>query len=420
MRNLGMKRVVVTGLGCITPVGNDVKSFWQSIIEGRHGFAKITKFDAGSMKVKIAAEVKNFDPGMYIDKNEIRKTDIFAQYAMAAAAQAIEDSGLDGQVEPGRLGVYIGSGIGGIATFILEHQKMIERGPTRVSPYFVPMMISNMASALVAIRYGATGPNLPVVSACATGTHAIGEAFRAVRHGYADAIIAGGTEAPINRIAIAGFTNCMALSTSEDPDSCSIPFDRRRCGFVMGEGAGVIILEEYEHAKARGAKIYCELCGYGNTCDAYHITAPAPDASGSARAIELAFLDSGIVPDERLYINAHGTSTPLNDRIETEAIKKMLGKLAYSIPVSSTKSATGHMLGAAGGIEAIAAIMAIKTGIVPPTIGYREPAPECDLDYVPNKARRCNIDKALSLSLGFGGHNAAILFRKVEETGNDD
>ncbi|HOA85254.1 MAG TPA: beta-ketoacyl synthase N-terminal-like domain-containing protein, partial [Bacillota bacterium] len=246
------------------------------------------------------------------------------------------------------------------------------------------------------------------------------EAFRAARHGYADAAIAGGTEAPINRLAIAGFTNCMALSTSEDPDSCSIPFDRRRCGFVMGEGAGVIILEEYEHAKARGAKIYCELCGYGNTCDAYHITAPAPDASGSARAIELAFLDSGIVPDEKLYINAHGTSTPLNDRIETEAIKKALGKLAYKIPVSSTKSVTGHMLGAAGGVEAIASILAIKSGIVPPTIGYREPDPECDLDYVPNKARRCKIDKALSLSLGFGGHNAAILFRKVEETANDD
>lgn len=414
-----MKRVVVTGLGCITPVGNDVRSFWQSLVEGRHGFREITKYDAGSMKVKVAAEVKDFDPGLYIDKNEVKKTDLFAQYALAAAAQAVEDSGLCEQVKPGRLGVYIGSGIGGIATFIVEHQKMITRGPARVSPYFVPMMISNMASALVATRCGATGPTLPVVSACATGSHAIGEAFRAIKYGYADAIIAGGTEAAINQLAIAGFTNCMALTTSNDPDCCSIPFDRRRSGFVMGEGAGVVVLEEYEHAKARGAKIYCELAGYGNTCDAYHITAPAPDASGSARAIELAFLDAGLEPDEGLYINAHGTSTPLNDKIETMAIKKALGELAYKVPVSSTKSATGHMLGAAGGVEAIAAVMAIKTGMVPPTAGYREPDPECDLDYVPNEARRCEVDKALSLSLGFGGHNAAILFCKEGESEND-
>lgn len=408
-----MRRVVVTGLGCITPIGNDLASFWDSIIKGKHGIGPITKFDASDMKVKIAAEVKNFDPLLYIDKNEIRKTDLFAQYAIAAATQAVEESGIVHNIAPERLGVYIGSGIGGISTLIAETEKMLAKGPSRVSPFFVPMMIANIAAALVAIKYQAMGPNLPVVTACATSTHAIGEAFRAIKYGYADAIIAGGAEASINALDIGGFTNCMALSTTNDPDNSSVPFDKRRDGFVMGEGAGVIVLEEYEHAMARNAKIYCEISGYGNTCDAYHITAPHPHATGSAKMIELAFSDSGLTPDERLYINPHGTSTPLNDKVETLAIKTALGDLAYKIPISSTKSMTGHMLGAAGGVEAIVAIKTIETGIVPPTIGYKEKDPDCDLDYVPNKMRKSDIDKALSLSLGFGGHNAGILFNKI-------
>lgn len=407
-----MRRVAVTGLGCITPVGNDVISFWDSLIKGRHGFAEVTRFDADGMKAKMVAEVKNFDPLLYIDKNDIKKTDLYAQYAIAAAVQAVEDSGIIGKVESERLGVYIGSGIGGISTSIAETEKLFTRGATRISPFFVPMMISNMAGAMVAIRYQAKGPNLPVVTACTTGTHAIGEAFRTIKHGYADAIITGGAEAAINPLAIGGFTNSMALSTSDDPDSCSIPFDKRRCGFVMGEGAGVIVLEEYEHAVARGAHIYCEICGYGNTCDAYHITAPDAEAEGSRRMIELAFSEAGIEADEELYINAHGTSTPLNDKTETLAIKKAFGSLAYKIAISSTKSMTGHMLGAAGGVEAIVAALTVQTNIVPPTIGYREKDIECDLDYVANKARECHIDKALSISLGFGGHNAGILFKK--------
>ncbi len=407
-----MRRVAVTGLGCITPVGNDVESFWNSIVNGRHGFGEIERFDTSGMKVKIAAEVKGFDPGMYIEKNEIKRTDLYAQYALAAAAQAMEDSRLAGTIDPRRFGVYVGSGIGGITTFITECEKLMTRGPSRISPLFVPMMISNMASALIAIKHSAKGPNLPVVSACATGTHAIGEAFRAVKYGHADAVITGGAEASINQIAMAGFANSMALSTVFDPDACSVPFDARRSGFVMGEGAGVIVLEEYERAVERGARIYCEISGYGNTCDAHHITAPDAEAAGSSRAIELALSEAGLSADQRLYINAHGTSTPLNDKTETLAIKRALGEVAYRVPISSTKSMTGHMLGAAGGVEAISAILAIVRGIVPPTMGYRERDPECDLDYVPNTARTVEIDKALSLSLGFGGHNAGILFNK--------
>ncbi len=408
-----MRRVVVTGLGCITPVGNDVGSFWNSVAGGTHGFAPITRFDASAMKVKIAAEVKDFHPELYMEKSEIRHTDLYAQYALGAAAEAVAESGITGRIEPERFGVYIGSGIGGISTSIAETEKMLAKGPDRLSPFFVTKLIGNMAAALVAIRYGAKGPNLPVVTACATATHAIGEAFRAVKYGYADAIVAGGAEASINPLAIGGFTSSMALSTTNDPDNASIPFDRRRDGFVMGEGAGVIVLEEYEHAKNRGARIYCELSGYGNTCDAYHITAPHPEAEGSSRVISLAFEEAGLRPDEKLYINPHGTSTPLNDKTETLAIKKALGELAYKVPVSSTKSVTGHMLGAAGGAEAIAAVLALENGTVPPTIGYKEPDPECDLDYVPNQKRKFDADKALSLSLGFGGHNAAILFKKI-------
>lgn len=407
-----MKRVAVTGLGAVTPVGNDVPSFWESITAGRHGFGKITKFDPTGMKVSLAAEVKGFEPEKFIDKNEVKRTDLFAQYAIAAAAEAVADSNIAGRIDPARFGVYIGSGIGGISTLIAEEEKLLSRGPSRISPYFVPMMISNIASALVAIRYGAKGPSLPVVSACATGSHAIGEAFRAIKYGYADAIIAGGTEAAVNMLAVAGFVNCMALTQSSDPDACSIPFDRRRSGFVMGEGAGVLILEEYEHAKARGARIYCEITGYGNTCDAYHITAPDPSSEGVARAINFALEEGGRTADGKLYINAHGTSTPLNDKTESLAIKKALGDTAYRVAVSSTKSMTGHMLGAAGGVEAIATVKALECGIIPPTVGLLEPDPECDLDYVPHVARRCSIDKALSLSLGFGGHNAVLCFIK--------
>ena len=410
-----MKRVVVTGLGCITPVGNDVNTFWQALTAGKHGFGEITGFDASGLKVRIAAEVKDFIPEDYIEKSEIRKTDIFAQYALAASAQAVGDSGITGNVEPYRFGVYIGSGIGGMSTYLTESEKLFTKGPQRISPFFIPMMIANMGSALVAMKYGAMGPNLPVVSACATGTHSIGEAYRAIKFGFADAIITGGAEATINPLAMGGFINCMALSTTNDPDNSSMPFDRRRDGFVMGEGSGIIVLEEYEHALRRNAKIYCEISGYANTNDAHHITAPHPEAAGAAELIRLAMEESGFEADDKLYINPHGTSTPLNDKAETLAIKKAFGDIAYKLPVSSTKSMVGHMLGAAGGVEAIASIMTIKTGIIHPTAGYKEPDPECDLDYVPNAARKADIDKALSISLGFGGHNAGIVFNKLSE-----
>ena len=408
-----MNRVVVTGLGCITPVGNNAADFWASLIAGRHGFGTITKFDASDMKVRIAAEVKDFNPELYMEKSSVRKTDLYAQYAIAAATQAVEESGIVGTVPPERLGVYIGSGIGGLSTLITETTKMLEKGPGRISPFFIPMMIANMAAALVAIKYNAQGPSLPVVTACSTATNAIGEAFRAIKFGYADAIVAGGGEAAVDPLAVGGFANMMALSTVNDPDNSSIPFDKRRDGFVMGEGAGVIVLEEYHHAMARNAPIYCEIKGYGNTCDAYHMTAPHPEGLGGARMIKLALEEAGLAADEKLYINPHGTSTPLNDKIETAAIKLALGEAAYQVMVSSTKSMTGHTLGAAGGIEAIAAIKALETGVIPPTIGYKEPDPDCDLDYVPNVARKREIDKALSLSMGFGGHNAGVLFTKI-------
>ena len=408
-----MNRVVVTGLGCITPIGNDVDAFWTSLKNGKHGIGQISRFDASGMKVQIVAEVKDFIPEDYIEKSEIRKTDLFAQYGIAAATQAVEESGIIGKIAPERLGVYLGSGIGGMTTFVTETEKLLNKGPGRISPFFIPMMIANIAGALVAIKYNAQGPNLPIVTACATATHAIGEAFRAVKYGYADAVITGGTEATINPLAVGGFANAMALSTSDDPDNASIPFDKRRSGFVMGEGAGVIVIEEYEHALARGAKIYGEISGYGNTCDAYHITAPHPEATGGAKTIELALAEAGLTNFDNLYINPHGTSTPLNDKAETMAIKTALGDAAYSVPVSSTKSMTGHMLGAAGGVEAIAVIKAMENGIVPPTIGYQEPDPDCDLDYVPNTARKFDVQQALSLSFGFGGQNAGVLFNKI-------
>ena len=410
------RRVVITGCGAISPVGCTVDTLWKNLVNGKCGIDFIKKFDTTDLKVTVAGEVNDFEPLDYIKKNEIRKTDLFTQYALGAAIQAMEDSGVQDHVDPTRLGVYMGSGIGGIHTFITECEKMATKGPGRISPFFIPMMISNIAAGTIAIRYNAQGPCLPVVTACATSTNAIGEAYRAIKHGYADAIIAGGTEASITPLSIAGFTNCMALTTVSDPTQASIPFDKRRSGFVMGEGAGAVILEDLETALQRGAKIYGEIVGYGNTCDAYHITAPHPEAIGGARAITLA-LDEAVATamnlnDQQFYVNAHGTSTPLNDKSETIAIKKALGDHISRTLVSSTKSMTGHMLGAAGAIEAIASVMALKDGVIPPTIGYVEPDPDCDLDVVPNQKRLVQSDVALSVSLGFGGHNACLAFTK--------
>ena len=410
-----MRRVVITGMGCVTPIGNDVPTFWESLKNGKCGIGPITHFDATDYKAKVAAEVKDFDPLQYLEKSDLRKYDVFCWYAMAAATQAVEESGIQGTLEPQRIGTYFGSGIGGMKTFAEEQGVLMEKGPRRVSPFFVPGMIINMAGGLIAIKYNFQGASIPIVTACATGNNAIGEAYRAVKHGYLDAVLTGGAEAAILPIGVAGFSNMKALSTTQDPAAACVPFDARRNGFVMGEGAGALVLEEYEHAVARGAKIYGELCGYGVTCDAHHITAPHPEGLGGAAALTMALEEAGGCEDfSKLYINAHGTSTPLNDAGETKAIKRALGdEAAHQCMVSSTKSMTGHMLGAAGAVEAIASVLAVKEGIVPPTIGYQEPDPECDLDYVPNQAREAQIDLALSASLGFGGHNAYLAFRRV-------
>ena len=410
-----MCRVVVTGMGVISPVGNDIETFWVNLKNGVCGVGKISRFDASRLKVSLDAEVKSFEPKDYYDTvQEIRKSDLYMQYAMGAAKQAVEQSGiLESDLNKERFGVYIGSGIGGINTTIRETTKLIEKGPDMVSPFFVPMMISNMAAGAVSIKFGAKGPTLPIVTACATSTHTLGEAYRAIKHGYADAIIAGGSEASINELAMAGFVNCQALNLSDDPNTGSIPFDKRRGGFVMGEGAGILIFEEYEHAKKRGAKIYAEVVGYGNTADAYHITAPDPEGSGAIRAIQNAVTEAGITGDEEIYINAHGTGTHLNDAMETKAIKAVFGKKAYDIHISSTKSMTGHMMGATGAVEAIASVLALSEGVVPPTINYKEKDEECDLDYTANEAKEAELTYALSTSLGFGGHNACIAFRRV-------
>ena len=409
-----MKRVAVTGLGVISPVGNDVPTFWNALCSGTCGIGPITKFDATDYPVKLAAEVRDFDPKQYMEKLDILHSDVYTHFAMAAACQAVADSGIAGTLDAERVGVYIGSGIGGIATFMTEHSKLLNRGPRRVSPYFIPMMIPNMASSMIAMRYHFHGPAMPMVTACASGTNAIGEALRLIRHGYADAMVAGGAEATVNALAAAGFSNMQALSPSEDPNAASLPFDVRRAGFVMGEGAGVLVLEELEHAKQRGATIYAELTGYGSTCDAYHITSPDPSAAESARAIADAWRETGLDTD-RVYFNAHGTGTPMNDRIETLAIKKALGEdRAHRITISSTKSMTGHMLGAAGGAEAVASVLALRDGIAPPTINLTQPDPDCDLDYTPLTAKHADFDVALSSSLGFGGHNACLAFRKWE------
>ncbi|MGI6174150.1 MAG: beta-ketoacyl-ACP synthase II [Christensenellales bacterium] len=408
------RRVVVTGIGAITPLGNSATKTWENLKNGKNGIAPITHFDTEKFKAKLGAEVKDFEPKDYLEVNEVLRTDRYAQFAVAAAQQAVLESGIEGTVEPDRFSVVLGTGVGGIRTFEAEHTKLLEKGPRRVSPLFIPMMIDNMAAGMIAIRYDCRGSAIPMVTACASGSNAIGEALRLVRHGYADAAITGGTEAPIVPSALAGFVNMQALSTSENPDEASLPFDRRRGGFVIGEGAVALVLEEYEHAKARGAKIYGEVCGYGSTCDAYHITAPHPEARGAAQAMKDAMDEAGYTESDTVYVNAHGTGTPLNDAIETIAIKKALGednaKKAY---VSSTKSMTGHMLGAAGAVEALACLFALNEGIIPPTINLKEQDEACDLNCVPNTAVRADITLALSNSLGFGGHNACLAFRKV-------
>ena len=409
-----LHRVVVTGIGVVSPVGNTLEETWNNLVNGVCGIAPITLFDTTDYKAKVAGEVKNFEPRDYMTKQEILRSDRFTQLAVAAAAQAVEESGVIGTVDPARIGVYFGSGIGGINTMTKEHAKLLNKGPARVSPYCVPMMIANMAAGEIAIRYNCQGAAMPAVTACASGSNAIGEALRQIRHGYADAVITGGSDAAVNELGVAGFVNMHALSTSEDPNAASLPFDKRRGGFVIGEGATALVLEEYEHAVARGAKIYGEVCGYGSTCDAYHMTSPAPDAAGGARAMIQAMEEAGYSECDRVYVNAHGTGTPMNDSGETTAIKTALGEeKAHEILISSTKSMTGHLLGAAGAIEAAVCLKVLETGIVPPTINLEEPDPACDLNYVPNKAVEAEIDLCLSNSLGFGGHNACLAFRKV-------
>ena len=413
------KRVVVTGLGVVSPLGNDVQTYWTNLLEGVCGIDYIKSIPDDDLPVKIAGEVKDFNPADYgIEPPFARKQDKFTIYAVAAAWQAIKQSGLssaeDGNIYPFRFGVYVGSGIGGFATLMRESEKMFKEGTKWVSPLFIPTMIANIAAGNVAIRNNACGPCLPVVTACATSTHAIGEAFRAIKYGHADAIITGGTEATINPLAIAGFANAKALSKAEDPKYASLPFNKNRGGFVMAEGAAMLILEEYEHAKARGAEIIAEICGYGNTCDAHHVTAPRPDGKTQAAAIRIALDEAGYTSEDVLYINAHGTGTALNDVSETAAFKIALGDDAYKAHISSTKGAVGHMLGAAGAIEAVASVLALKNGIVPPTINLDEIDPECDLDYTPNKPVNAELTMAISDSLGFGGHNGCVAFRKYK------
>jgi 3-oxoacyl-[acyl-carrier-protein] synthase II len=412
------RRVVVTGTGVISPVGNNVESFWKNLIDGYCGIEVITDFPTDDLPVKIAGLVKDFNPADYeIEPAFARKQDKFTLYAVAAAWQAVKESGLSaaegGNIDPFRLGVYVGSGIGGFTTQVRETEKILTDGAKWVSPLFIPTMIANIAAGNIAIRNKACGPCLPVVTACATSTHAIGEAYRAIKHGYADAIIAGGSEACVLPLALAGFANAKALSRSEDPKYASLPFNKNRGGFVMSEGAAVLVLEEYEHAVNRGAVILAEVCGYGNTCDAYHVTAPRPDGITQAEAIRMALDEAGYNSDDKLYINAHGTGTALNDVSETQAFKIALGDDAYKARISSTKSAMGHLLGAAGAAEALAAILALRNSIVPPTINLDESDPECDLDYTPNKAAECELTIAISDSLGFGGHNSCVAFRKI-------
>lgn len=408
------KRVVITGVGLVIPTGIGVKTAWENICQGRSGIGPLTRFDPNGFETKIAGEVKGFNPELYIEKKEIKKMDLFIQYALAATKEAIEDAEL--KITPEnceRIGVIVGTGLGGLPTIERYHKILLEKGPGRISPFFIPMLIANLASGQIAIQFGVKGPNICVVTACATGAHCIGDAFRAILYGDADVMIAGGTEANITPLTIGGFNAMKALSTRNDqPEKACRPFEKNRDGFVVAEGAGVLILEELGFAIKRNAKIYAELVGYGYTGDAYHITAPPPDGDGAARCMLMAVRDAGLVPEEIEYINAHGTSTPLNDVTETIAIKKVFGDYAKKIPISATKSMTGHLLGAAGSTEAIFTILSIRDGILPPTINYEEPDPECDLDYVPNVARKKSVNVALSNAFGFGGTNATLVFKK--------
>ena len=408
------RRVVITGLGAVTPVGNTAEEFWTALTQGKSGVGPITRFDTAGFPTRIAGEVKGFDALKYVDKKDDRKLDLYLKYAIACAAMAVEDAGLDPAKEDGdRFGVLVGSGIGGISTLLDSHKVLLDKGPDRVSPFFIPMLIINMASGLVSMRFGAKGPNSAVVTACATGNHAVGDAFRLIQRGDADVMIAGGAEAIIIPLTIAGFCQMKAMSTRNDePTKASRPFDAERDGFVCGEGGGLVVLESLEHAVRRDARIYAEVVGYGMTGDAHHMTAPDPEGDGAARAMAAALRDAGVEPAAVGYINAHGTSTPYNDKFETLAIKRVFGEHAKRLPVSSTKSMTGHLLGAAGGIEAIATTLALHHGVLPPTINYEKPDPECDLDYVPNQARKQDVEVALSNAFGFGGTNATLAFRK--------
>jgi 3-oxoacyl-[acyl-carrier-protein] synthase II len=412
-----MERVVVTGLGVLSPVGLNVADFWKSLCEGKSGVDKVTRFDASRFDTRIAAELKGFNPENFMDRKEAKRADPFSQYAIAASSEAVRDAGLDlNRVNRDRFGVVIGTGIGGIQTFETQHSALIEKGPSRVSPFFIPMMIGDMAPGLVSMKFLAKGPNYATVSACASGAHAIGDAFRMLQRGDADVMLAGGAEATISPMAMAGFCSMKAMSTRNDePQKASRPFDKTRDGFVMGEGAGMAVLETLGHAKARGARVYCELAGYGATADAYHMTAPDENGDGAARAMRLALADAGLPADSVDCINAHGTSTPLNDKLETLAVKSVFGEHARKLVLNSTKSMTGHLLGAASGIEFAACVMSIVDSIIPPTINHEFPDEECDLDCAPNVAVRREVNVAMSNSLGFGGHNATLLVKKFEE-----
>lgn len=407
------KRVVVTGLGVVQSLGFDTETFWNALKEGKNGVKTVTRFDTTDFPTKVAAQIDDFDPSRYIDKKDAKRMDLFTQYAVHAAGQAIEMSGLDfSKMDPYRAGVIVGSGVGGIETLEVNCRILFEKGVKRVSPFFVPMMISNMASGQIAITYGIKGYNACVVTACATANHSIGDAFRVIQNGYADVMVSGGSEASICALGFSGFCSSKAMSTVEDPMIASRPFNKDRDGFVMGEGSGILLLEELEHAQARGANILAELVGYGCTCDAYHITAPHPEGEAGIKCMQLAMADAGITPEQVGYVNTHGTSTPIGDPLETMVLKAVFGEHAKKMPVSSTKSMTGHLLGAAGGVEAIATIMAIKEGFLPPTINLDNPDPECDLDYVPNVGRKADVQYALSNSLGFGGHNGVLAFKR--------
>ncbi|GAF63986.1 beta-ketoacyl-ACP synthase II [Alkalihalobacillus trypoxylicola] len=409
------KRVVITGLGAVTPLGNDAETTWQQAITGKSGIGPLTRVPAENFSISVSAEVKDFDPAAFMEKKDARKMDRFTQFAVASSLMALKDANLEITDEiADRVGVWIGSGIGGMETYEQQFHQFLEKGYRRVSPFFVPMMIPDMASGQVSITTGAKGINSCTVTACASGTNSIGDAFKVIQRGDADIMITGGSEAPITNMAVAGFCAAKAVSTNEDPTTASRPFDKNRDGFVMGEGSGILILESLESAQKRGAKIYAEIVGYGATGDAYHLTAPAPEGEGAARSMKQAIEDAGLLPEEVDYLNAHGTSTGYNDKFETMAAKEVFGEHAYQLAISSTKSMTGHLLGAAGGVEAIFAVKAIKEGIIPPTINYETPDEDCDLDYVPNEARKTDVKVAMSNSLGFGGHNATLVFKRFE------